>query len=74
MKTVGLGGVFFKSLSTPFSVMKTLDKLGPVALVGSREPGADVSTVGAWWSQRVGGSHNTEQVCFQVRRGSPRAS
>ena len=32
LKTVGLGGVFFKSLSTPFSVIKTLDKLGPVAL------------------------------------------
>lgn len=45
LKTVGPewgvgGAVFFKSLSTPFSVMKTLDKLGLVALVGSREPGA----------------------------------
>lgn len=55
LKTVGLGGVFFKSLSTPFSVMKTLDKLGPVALVGSREPGADVSTVGAMVEPEGGG-------------------
>lgn len=43
LKTVGLeqeGVFFFKSLSATFSVMKTLDKLGLVALVGSRETGA----------------------------------
>lgn len=43
LKTVGPeqeGVFFFKSLSATFSVMKTLDKLGLVALVGSRETGA----------------------------------